>query len=209
MINFENFNKYCFDGIGEYDIPEIEPCNIYPAGEFIPFNYALTAKDREGKIVHCFVDDYQFVRVWNTPGRYVPKLAEFAAVCAPDFSTYIDMPRAMQIYNHYRKHWVAAYWQMHDMVVYPTISWSDEDSYSWCFDGEPHGGVVAVSSVGTQNNSESKRLFLRGWDEMLKRLDPSWIIFYGQVPIECDWNIIRVRPHYDDIVARRKGGDKI
>lgn len=126
------------------------------------------------------------------------------AVCSPDFSTYTDMPLAMQIYNHYRKHWVAAYWQLHGLTVYPTVGWSDESSYAWCFDGEPVGGVVAVSSVGTQQNNESKRLFLRGYEEMMKRLEPKWIIFYGNVPEECDWNVIRVKPHYDEIVKRRE-----
>lgn len=125
-------------------------------------------------------------------------------MCAPDFSTYTDMPVAMQIYNHYRKHWIAAYWQMHGITVYPTISWSDESSYAWCFDGEPRGGVVSVSSVGTQNSVESKRLFMRGYEAMMKALDPAWVIFYGNVPKECDWNVIRIAPYYDKIVERRK-----
>lgn len=204
MINFENLDKFIFPGVGKYGIPQIEPVKAYPQGEFIPVNYHYTAKDTKSKIVHFFVDDYQFIRYWNTPDKYIPKLLQFAAVCAPDFSTYTDMPLAMQIYNHYRKHWLAAYWQLHGMTVYPTISWSDEQSYDWCFDGEPVGGVVAVSSVGTQQNKESKRLFLRGYEEMMKRLLPEWVIFYGKVPEECDWNVIRVKPHYDDIVKRRK-----
>lgn len=66
------------------------------------------------------------------------------------------------------------------------------------------GGIVAVCSVGTQKNAESKRLFLQGYEEMMKRLYPTWVIFYGHVPLECDWNVIRVNPHYDDIVKRRK-----
>ena len=70
--------------------------------------------------------------------------------------------------------------------------------------GGTGGGIVAVSSVGTQANAESKRLFLRGYEEMMKRLSPEWVIFYGRVPEECDWNVIRVKPHYDDIVKRRK-----
>ena len=121
-----------------------------------------------------------------------------------DFSTYTDMPLAMQIYNHYRKHWLAAYWQLHGMTVYPTISWSDERSYDWCLDGEPVGGIVAVSSVGTQQSKESKRLFLRGYEEMMKRLNPSWVIFYGKVPQECDWNIIRVPPFVEQVRERAK-----
>ena len=204
MINFENLDKFIFPGVGKYDIPQIEPVKAYPQVEFIPGNYLLSAKNPEDKIVHFFVDDYQFVRHWNMPDKYISKLQQFAAVCAPDFSTYTDMPLAMQIYNHYRKHWLAAYWQLNGITVYPTISWSDEQSYDWCFDGEPVGGIVAVSSVGTQANAESKRLFLRGYDEMMKRIEPAWVIFYGKVPDECDWNIIRIPPHYEEIAKRRK-----
>lgn len=204
MIDFENLDKLHLNGVGKYNIPYIEPEFTYPHGDFIPMNYAKSAKGAKTKIVHCFADDYQFTRYWNRPDDYTTKLAEFAAVCSPDFSTYTDMPIAMQIYNHYRKHWLAAYWQMHGIRVYPTISWSTRESFEWCFDGEPVGGVVAVSSVGTQANSDSKRLFLRGYDEMMKRLNPQFVIFYGRVPKECDWNVIRIRPHYDDIAERRK-----
>lgn len=204
MINFENLDKFQFTGVGRYNIPQIEPVTDYPQGDFIPVNYHYKEKNPSAKNIHFFVDDYQFIRYWNEPDRYIPKISQFRSVCAPDFSTYTDMPIAMQIYNHYRKHWLAAYWQMHGMTVYPTISWSTTDSYEWCFDGEPNCGIVAVSSVGTQNNAESKRLFLAGYEEMIKRLQPSWVIFYGKVPAECDWNVIKIPPHYDKIVERRK-----
>ncbi len=203
MVNFENLDKFMFLGVGKYGIPQIEPVMEYPRGKFISMNYAKSEKHPESKVVHCFVDDYQFIRYWNQPDKYIPMLSRFSAVCAPDFSTYTDMPLAMQIYNHYRKHWLAAYWQLHGITVYPTISWSTPDSYNWCFDGEPVGGIVAVSSVGTQKNKESKRLFLAGYEEMMKRLNPSWVIFYGKVPEECDWNVIRVKPHQDLVVERR------
>lgn len=144
MLNFENLDKFIFDGVGKYDVPQIDAEHKYPKGEFMPINYQYTAKNAADKIVHFFVDDYQFIRYWNTPEKYIPKLSQFEAVCAPDFSTYTDMPLAMQIYNHYRKHWLAAYWQLNGLTVYPTISLSDEKSYDWCFDGEPVGGIVAV-----------------------------------------------------------------
>lgn len=202
MINFENLDKFSFPGVGKYNIPEIQPTTKYPDGDFIPVNYAKTEKFPETKNVHFFVDDYQFIRFWNQPDRYIPILQKFNSVCAPDFSTYTDMPLAMQIYNHYRKHWLACYWQLHGMTVYPTISWSTPDSYDWCFDGEPVGGIVAVSSVGTQANKESKRLFLQGYEEMMKRLNPTFVIFYGKVPEKCDWNVIRVKAHQQDIKER-------
>lgn len=206
MLNFENLDKFVFPGVGKYNIPQIEPVHSPPNGEFIPANYAKTAKDPGGKIIHCFVDDYQFVRLWNQPDRYIPMIRKFAGICAPDFSMYTDMPLAMQIYNHYRKHWLAAYWQLHGIKVYPTIGWSTPDSYDWCFDGEPEGGIVAVSSVGTQANKRSKQLFMEGYGEMLRRLRPSKIIFYGAVPEGCSGDIIRIRPHQDEI--KRKSAEK-
>ena len=204
MINFENLDKCAFPGVGKYGIPEIAPETAYPQGEFIHIGDATREKRPEDKIIHCFVDDYRFVRQWNNPDRYIHILQRFKAVCAPDFSTYTDMPLAMQIYNHYRKHWLAAYWQMHGITVYPTISWSTPDSYEWCFDGEPVGGIVAVSSVGCAKDPEAKQLFLQGYEEMMKRLDPSWVIFYGKVFEECDWNVIRVKPFGAEFIERGK-----
>ena len=208
MLNFENLDKMHFRGVGKYDIPQIQPIKQYPDGEFIPFNYAKTAKNPSDKIVHCFTDDYQFNRLWNKANDYISMVSKFKAILSPDFSTYADMPISMQIYNHYRKHWIAAYWQLHGIKVYPTISWSTPDSYEWCFDGEPLESVIAVSSVGTQKNQESRQLFLRGYEEMMKRLNPSWVIFYGSVPEECDWNVIKISPHYDDIVRRSQTYEK-
>ena len=191
--NYENLNKSIFDGTGIYSIPRLTPEHI-TADHFIGFNYAKTCKQPDNYGLHFFVDDYQFTRVWSNPDAYLELLSKFKLVCTPDFSTYTDFPRAIQIYNHYRKHWLGAYWQYNGIAVIPTISWSDRASYEWCFDGEPIGGTVAVSSVGTQINKESRKLFLDGYKEMLTRLQPSLIYFYGNVPEECDGNIIQLMP---------------
>ena len=97
---------------------------------------------------------------------------------------------------------------MHGITVIPTISWSDEASFEWCFDGEPEGGVVAVSSVGTQMNSDARRLFLAGYREMLARLKPSAILFYGFIPDECAGNtIIPVMTFQEGLKKRVNGGN--
>ena len=199
--NYENLNKSIFDGTGTYDIPLIKPVKL-ETNSFIGFNYAKTCKTPESKGVHFFVDDYQFLRVWTNPDAYLDMLARFRCVCTPDFSTYTDFPKAVQIYNHYRKHWLGAYWQMHGITVIPTISWSNRDSFAWCFDGEPVGGTVAVSSVGTQSNSESRALFLDGYNAMLERLEPSNIIFYGLVPDECKGNIMPIAAFQESLRTR-------
>ena len=190
--NYENQQKMIFDGAGEYGIPVIEPEDYVPC-EFIPFNYAKSCKERDGKGVHFFVDDYQFNRIWQTPDKYLNMLSEFDCLMSPDFSTYTDFPKALQIYNHFRKHWIGAYLQLHGIRVIPTISWSDEKSFEWCFDGEPVGSTVAVSSVGCMNSKRKETAFLKGYNEMIRRLDPETIIFYGKVPEGCRGNIVNIK----------------
>ena len=194
--NYENLNKGIFDGTGTFDIPCLLPENV-SAKYFIGFNYAKTCKQPYDKGLHFFVDDYQFTRCWTNPDAYLDMLRKFKVVCTPDFSTYTDFPKAVQIYNHYRKHWLGAYWQHNGITVIPTISWSDKASFDWCFDGEPEGGTVAVSSVGTQLNRDSRKLFLDGYNEMLVRLQPSLIYFYGNVPDECRGNIVRLAAYQE------------
>ena len=190
--NYENLERRLFDGVGEYGIPQIEPVAYEGGCDWIGFNYAKSTKDCEGKGVHFFLDDYQFCRLWSNIDRYIPMLQRFRYVMSPDFSTYTDFPKVMQIYNHYRKHWCAAYMQEAGIQVIPTISWSTLDSFDWCFDGEPEGGTVAVSSVGCMNSKEKKALFLAGYEEMVRRLQPETIIFYGSVPEECMENCVRI-----------------
>lgn len=197
MSDFENLPRRIFEGVGQYDIPEIQPTVITDVCDWIGFNYARTCKKPEGKGIHFFLDDYQFNRLWVNIDRYIPMLQKFRYVMSPDFSTYTDFPKAIQIYNHYRKHWCAAYMQEAGIKVIPTISWSTPDSFEWCFDGEPVGGTVAVSSVGTQNSIGKKRLFLDGHNAMVERLHPETIIFYGSVPEECMGNIVRVKAFHD------------
>lgn len=162
----------------------------------------------ESKGIHFYLDDYQFNRLWNRPDDYISLLSAFGAVCTPDFSQYTDMPVAMRIYNHYRKHWMGAYWQMHGIRVIPTICWSAPDSFDWCFDGEPRNAIISISSVGTQARPETQEAFAVGCRRAIEVLKPSEILWYGQCPEEFDWNVVRIKPHYEDVVGRRKNGRK-
>lgn len=178
--------------MGVYQIPQIQATH-YNSCEFIGFNYARSEKDKNNKGVHFFLDDYQFNRLWTNIDQYISLLSQFKYVLSPDFSMYTDFPKALQIYNHYRKHWIGAYLQEAGVNVIPTIAWSTPDSFEWCFDGEPKGGCVAVSSVGCMKSKKSKELFVLGYREMVKRLEPTQILFYGSVPDECIGNIVRVK----------------
>ena len=196
-------NHMCetMDGTGPYDIPIIvgesyEPC------DFVGFDKMNVCKDPENTCIHFFRDDYMFERVWRKPDYYLDQFRRFNAVLSPDFSMYTDWPVAGQIFNHFKKHWIAAKMQKMGIRVYPTISWSDQSSYAWCFDGEPKRATVCVSSVGALRDPIAKKLFLSGYHAMMERLEPETVIFYGLVPAELEGNIVNIEPFTKEIIRR-------
>ena len=182
VSNILNLDNAQYEGVGKYDIPEISPVYELPEiKEWIGFNYVLSDDNPEGKAVHFFIDDYQFERVWNNPNRYVDKLRQYAAVCSPDFSPYGDMPLATQIFNHYRKHWVAKYFQDRGVNIIPTIrSSTDERSLEFYLDGEPKEGIVIISSMWT-NTEETLEIFKKEYSKMYETLKPKKVFLYGRM----------------------------
>ena len=196
--NGHNLDLGRFDVAGEYDIPVIEPVHFDKNIGWACFAHALNFNnERENIGVHFYTDDYRFERIWNDPVRYMRFLSRFAAVMSPDYSLFTDYPKAVQIYNHWKKHILAAYWQRMGLCVIPSVSWADKDSFSWCFDGEPQNATVSVSSVGAIKGKEAKARFLDGYNAMLERLQPEKIIFFGKVPSECEGNIEPHSPFYE------------
>ena len=202
--NGHNLGLVECDTVGAFDTPVLHPVQIEKRILWTSFNCAKTTRNRAMLGVHFFIDDYLFERVWNDPARYAVLLKDFKAVMTPDFSLFTDYPKSVQIYNHYRKHLLGAYWQRMGMTVVPSICWSDHSSYDWCFDGEPQGGTVAVSSVGTQKNPQARAFFLEGYNEMLSRLQPSKVIFFGDIPSGCSGNVERHEAFYQSVNSRRK-----
>jgi len=225
----ETRNSYCncekriYPGVGPFDIPKILPQEIdLEDPQVIGFNYAKGEDFPEQEICHFYLDDYQFDRVWKDPDLYVPLMQKFKAVLAPDFSLYTDFPKAVQIYNHYRKHWVARYWQDHGVKVIPTICWSTPDSFEWCLDGEPRNATVSISVVGCNKSAQMKRDFWVGFNKAVEVLTPKRILlFKGNSPItlpECggaeiievgSGNLSGAKAYKDAISKYNKPVDKV
>jgi hypothetical protein len=127
--------------------------------------------------VHFFEDDKKFDEVWNNPPRYIDRLEQYCQVFSPDFSQYVDMPKAVQVFNVYRNRWCAAYWQQKGLVVIPTISWSDANSFDYSFDSIEKGACVAVSTIGCRKQEDA---FMDGYREMVKKIKPDNVICYGE-----------------------------
>ena len=202
-----NLEKAQYEGVGKYDIPEILPVYELPEiKEWIGFNYVLSDPSPEGKAVHFFIDDYQFERIWNNPDKYIEKLSKYVCVASPDFSPYGDMPLVLQLYNHYRKHWIGRYFQEHGITVIPTIrSSTDKRSMNFYLDGEPTYSIVMISSMWATTSEEMKQAFLKEYRHMMKKLNPSKVFVYGKQIDGVTGNVEYVQTFGDQRWNRGKG----
>lgn len=182
---------------GWYQMPIIKPCDYVP-DNLIGFNYVLSTSRRDAG-VHFFIDDYQFERIWSDPQSYIEKLTEFPCVLTPDFSLYMDMPRAMKIWNIYRSRLVGQMMQDAGCKVIPTLSWAEPESFRFCFDGIVPGGTVAVSTVGVMRDKDAQQIWTAGMDEAIKRLTPKTVVCYGS-KIDYDFGHTKVK-----YIAAREG----
>jgi hypothetical protein len=95
---------------------------------------------------------------------------------SPDFSILIGMPDPMQRWQVYRNRFVGYKWKQLGLNVVPTISWSDENSFEYCFQGVAKGSIVAVSSIGMTKDWQLP-FFMAGYNALLEAIDPRKIIF--------------------------------
>lgn len=176
-----NCEKYMFSGCGRWRIPELKP-ETADFEDTVPlgFNLAIRAKRPEDTLCHFYLDDYQFARVWDNPDRYLRILRNFRVVLQPDFSLYDDFPPAVNLFNHYRKQWLGAYWQLFGVRVIPTICWAEPESYEYCFEGVPRHATVSISTVGGFKNEKTKEGWMDGYRKCLEVLQPEHILLFGE-----------------------------
>lgn len=142
----------------------------------------LEDRNHLDRMVHFFLYDYRFERVWKNPESDIEKLSRYRAVLSPDFSMYLEMAPVMQLYNVFRNRWCGAYWASKGMRVIPTVNWGDESTFDFCFEGIEKGSAVAVSTYMASehgNHQDQKEWFLAGYNEMLRQIEPEKIICYN------------------------------
>lgn len=186
LLEFLNQDKlYNLETEGQYGIPIIKPVYEIPNIEhynWIGFNEVLSCKKPYNSMVHFMVHDYQFERVWNSLDKYTNVLKKHPLIVTPDFSSFVDSPKALQIWQCYRANAVGAYWQSKGLTVIPKVGWCDESTYDFVFDGLPKDSIVCISTLGFLNNRQYTEWFKNGYEEMKKRLTPKEILCYGRIP---------------------------
>ena len=189
-----------FSGPGKWKIPMI-PKAEFTEDEFLDLRLlgfdrsSLENNNHLDRIVHFFLYDYKFERVWKHPDQDIEKLKRYRGVLSPDFSMYLEMAPVMQIYDLFRNRWCGAYWASKGIRVIPTVSWGDEDTFEFCFEGIPKGSTVAVSTYMVSahgHHADQKEFFMKGYRALLGRVEPERIICYNEPFPEMEGNIVYV-----------------
>lgn len=216
FLNYKLNLDLGFETEGNYGIPKIRGIKFktLKEPEMIGFNYVMNpkVKNKKNKILHFFLADYRFEYVWNNPEKYVEALRQYKAICMPDFSVYTNMPKAMKIWNCYRRMWLSKYYQDMGLRIIPAPVWADDESFEYCFDGMPRGSCLCISSVGCVQNPKVRKQFLKGFKETVERLEPTQIILYGNEPDGLrdiyQGDMVRVMPDMDKRISAWKENQK-
>ena len=145
--------------------------------KFASYSNVKSTSSKENKILLNFQYDKTISRIYNDIFSYARKVFDFLAVTTPDYSAYTNMEPWVVEENVRHNLWVGAWLQYLGIKVIPTVTWADERTYDICFNYIEKGSVVAISTVGIIKNKE---LFLKGFNEMVKRIKPSLILVRGK-----------------------------
>jgi hypothetical protein len=137
-----------------------------------------------------FLPDSKFEHICWKPWDYSDWLAQYKQVLSPDLSCFRDMPLEEQWMSVFRNRLVGAFWQHQGLMVVATVSWADERSFGFCFQGLEKGSIVAVSTIGT---GSSKDYFMAGFKEMCKIVEPEAVICYCN-PYSEMYRLARIVP---------------
>lgn len=85
-----------FTGSSKWEIPLIPKADFsdyeFKGLRLIGFNRTnLENNNHLDRMVHFFLYDYKFERVWKNPDADLEKLRRYRAVLSPDFSMYTEM----------------------------------------------------------------------------------------------------------------------
>lgn len=183
------FLRNQFRSVGMFKLPLVKKQEISLEDvKLIGYDKINQSNDYD-KIVHFFLDDYRFESIYNNPEKKIETLKKYKAVLTPDFSMFVEMPIALQLFSTFKNRWVGAYLQEQGIRVISTVRWGDLTSFNFCFDGIEKGSIVAVSTIGIK---KEKSHFMLGYNEMLSRIKPSKIICYGKPFDEMKGDIVEV-----------------
>lgn len=159
-----------------FDIPVVDSAIVsLNDKKFLPV--IKTVKDQSKYIAHFYIDDFQFLRFWREPLRYVKHLQQYHAIVGPDFSMYSNMPEPVIRYNLYRNALLTLIWQRNEINVIPNVTWPVGRYNNMYVEPYTEADTICISNIGLDKNE--KIIFEKELSELLNKFIFKCVIIYG------------------------------
>ena len=169
----------------EYDAYSIPIINKTPVDaidwdklKICGYQNASAKSFNKNTLLLMFNYDKRLLSLWNNPLKKIGLFQSYAAVATPDYSIYPSMNINDIRFKVYMSRWLGKTWQNYGCTVLPTIGWALEDTYDLCFGNVETQSIVIISTLGCQEHED---IFLAGFNEMKKRINPPLIIVFGDM----------------------------
>jgi hypothetical protein len=140
--------------------------------------------------IHFYIDDQKFdgkrTSIWLYYENALVIIRHFSGIIAPDFSTYADFPEPIKLWNFYRMnafgYWIGSL----GIPVISNVRWGAEETWRYCFDGNPSKSMLALGSIASGIRLLKNRPFFEnGLFRMVEKLRPHTILVYGSDNYRC------------------------
>lgn len=141
-----------FPSSNAYGIPDLDASGqpeMY-TGPLVPWG-SQRRKARQTGTWCFYTDDYRFEALWSKPEAI--QVTGCAAAVEPNFSVFEQSPKAVAIWQTYRKRWLARYWQLLGFGIWVDLCSAHQ----------------SVNLLGVPSGWRS--FATRGFDERLEDLD--------------------------------------
>lgn len=183
--------------VGSHRLPQLAPQTFIPH-DVVSFNERNTVKNPAKHWLDFFIDDNQFEccwtaferslvvdcaserATWRLLDRYISLFKRFEGIIGTDYSMFPEMLPDQRNWNCARNRVFAYRLQRHGIPCIPVASWCCAEDWEWCFDGLPAESSIAVSTNGCCRSAETRRMFRRGVDELIRQKSPYAVIVCGR-----------------------------
>lgn len=161
---------------GEYSDPHEEYLAVYK-------RRSLLGLDRKKSILCFYTQDATFEDMWENSGAWTQAILpeKWKAIIAPNWSIQSDWPEAVNIFNYYRRMFMARYWQEAGIKVIPDVDWGSKQSLEYSMLGIPRNAPCIGIQLQTGDVAEKHVREYRGMGltMLVEKLKPQALIAYG------------------------------
>jgi hypothetical protein len=115
-------------------------------------------KDKMTGTYHFYIEDYRFEHIWRDPLDIANSAC--ASIVEPNFSVYDDMPKAVALWQMYRKRWVSRWLQSVGITVFVDLNISHRHQ-DLCFMGVPEGWRAYATRAYSDRLNETELEYQR------------------------------------------------